>query len=380
MKVLYLITRPERGGAQMHVLDLISGLRQHCEIELACGDDKDRFLPEEAARLGVRCHCIPSLRQPIEPVSDARAFLEIRALLRRTRPDLVHAHTSKAGVLGRLAAWAQGIPAIFTAHTWCFAEGTSWKWKLFGVPLERLCGAVGGPIINVSEANRSLALKYRIAAPDRLVTVHNGIPDEAWQGPEPQTGPPTVIMVARFAPQKNQMMLLEAAAEIRQPFHLLFVGAGPTLGSVQNRATELGLTDRITFAGNRSDVPDLLRKSAIFALPTHWEGFPISTLEAMRAGLPVVASDVGGVREAVIDGENGFLTNPADTAAFRRALQLLLTDTDLRVQMAKKSRQFFEQRFTAERMLQKTFGLYRKAVPESAAEYKLPVLETGEQA
>jgi glycosyltransferase involved in cell wall biosynthesis len=100
----------------------------------------------------------------------------------------------------------------------------------------------------------------------------------------------------------------------------------------------------------------------------------------MRAGLPVVASDVGGVREAVIDGENGFLTSPTDTGAFRRALELLLSDTRLRHRMAKKSRHLFEQRFTAERMLQKTFGVYRMAVPEGAAEYNLPVLETGEQA
>ncbi len=316
----------------------------------------------------------------MNPLRDARALLEIAALLRRIRPDLIHAHTSKAGILGRIAARMYGIPAVFTAHTWCFAEGTSWKWKLLGVPLERLAGSVSGSIINVSEANRSLALKYRIASPERLVTVHNGIPDETWQPPELNGETPGIVMVARFAPQKNQMMLLEAAARIRQPFHLLFVGSGPTLASVQDRARALGLADRTTFAGNRSDVPELLRQSAIFALPTRWEGFPISILEAMRAGLPVVASDVGGVREAVIDGENGFLIDQTDTAAFQRALEALLADYELRHRMACRSRLLFEQRFTAQHMLEKTYGLYRTAVPESAEEYGLSRLPTGEQA
>jgi len=364
----------------MHVADLVSGLRMRCEIELAAGPDDDRFLFEEADRMGIRSHTVHSLRQPMDPLRDARALMEITALLRRTRPDLIHAHTSKAGILGRIAARMHGIPSVFTAHTWCFAEGTSWKWKLLGVPLERLAGGVSGAIINVSEANRNLALKYRIAPPERLVTVHNGIPDPVWQPPEPDCGVPRIIMVARFAPQKNQMMLLEAAAGIQQPFHLVFVGAGPTLASVRERAQQLGLTDRTTFAGNRSDVPDLLRQSAIFALPTRWEGFPISILEAMRAGLPIVASDVGGVREAVMDGENGFVTGQADTEAFRRAIGVLLADSELRRRMALRSRALFEERFTVQHMLEKTYGLYRMAVPESVEEFDVARLRTPEQA
>ncbi|HEX4277460.1 MAG TPA: glycosyltransferase family 4 protein [Bryobacteraceae bacterium] len=380
MKVLFLITRPERGGAQVHVLDLVRGLRQRCEIEVAAGEDEDRFLFEEAGKLGVPCHVLPSLRQPIGIWRDAKALLEISALLQRIRPDLVHAHTSKAGILGRLAASIHGIPSIFTAHTWCFAEGTSWKWKALGVPLERAAGCARGLIINVSEANRNLALKYKVAPSRRMVTVHNGIPDESWTYSEPEGETPTIIMVARFAAQKNQSMLLDAVSEIRRPFQVVFTGAGPTLGSVQAQARDLGLSDRITFAGNRPDVPDLLRKSAIFALPTHWEGFPISILEAMRAGLPIVASDVGGVREAVVDGENGFLIGQTDTAALRRAIETLLDNSELRRRMAHRSRLLFEQRFTAQHMLEKTFGLYRVAVPDARAEYELAALRTGEQA
>ncbi|HWF07890.1 MAG TPA: glycosyltransferase family 4 protein [Bryobacteraceae bacterium] len=380
MKVLFLITRPERGGAQVHVLDLMRGLRDRCDVELAAGDDEDRFLFEEAAKLGISCHVLPSLRQPVGVLRDARALVEISALLRRTRPNLVHAHTSKAGVLGRLAASLHGVPAIFTSHSWSFAEGTSWKWKAVGVPLERAAGRARGLIINVSEANRDLALKYKVAPAARMVTIHNGIPDEPWTYSEPDGDEPAIVMVARFAPQKNQAMLLDAIAQIRRPFRVVFVGAGPTLAAVDEKARTMGLTGRVTFAGNRSDVPAILRQSAIFALPTNWEGFPISILEAMRAGLPIVASDVGGVREAVVDGDNGFLVRRDDTSQLRRSLQTLLDDPEKRRRMALRSRQLFEQRFTAQHMLEKTFGLYRMAVPDAHAEYDLAALRTGGQA
>ena len=364
MKVLYLITRAERGGAQVHVLDLIRGFRQLCDIELAAGEDG--FLLTEARHLGVRCHVIPSLVQPILPGKDLWALWGIVALLRKTRPDVVHAHTSKAGILGRLAAWICGIPVIYTVHTWCFAEGTSRKWKVLGTPFERLAALPGGTLINVSDANRKLALKYRVAPAERLVTIHNGVPDEPLDepldAPFSRPSPPAIIMVARFAKQKNQRMLLEACSELRVPYRLWFAGAGPTQTEVEHRAKELGMSDRVEFLGECSDVSVRLRQASIFALATNWEGFPLSILEAMRAGLPIVASDRGGVGEAVIDGKNGFLIGRHEKAEFRRALEILLTDHGLRRRMARNSRLLFQQRFTAEQMLRRTFDVYCKSV------------------
>jgi glycosyltransferase involved in cell wall biosynthesis len=372
MKVLYLITRAERGGGQVHVLDLVRGFRHHCDIEVAAGEDG--YLLDEARKLGVRCHVLPNLVQPIQPAKDALALREIVRLLRQTSPDLVHTHTSKAGILGRVAAWVCDIPAIFTAHTWCFAEGTSWKWKLLGAPSERVVALPGGTIINVSEANRQLALKYRIASPKRLVTIHNGVPDapcEPGISRRSSVGDmPTVIVVARFAPQKNQAMLLDAAARIKAPFRIQFAGTGPTMSDVQGKVAQLGLTGRVEFLGDRSDIADLLCRASIFALPTNWEGFPLSILEAMRAGLPIVANDVGGIREAVIDGYNGLLAARGDCDQFTGALECLLTGEDLRARMARNSRHMFEQRFTAEHMFRKTYNVYRQAVSLPAGEYE----------
>jgi glycosyltransferase involved in cell wall biosynthesis len=149
-----------------------------------------------------------------------------------------------------------------------------------------------------------------------------------------------------------------------------FAGAGPTMAAIVSRARQLGLTDRIEFLGDRSDIADLLARASIFALPTNWEGFPISILEAMRAGLPIVATDVGGVREAVIDGYNGILTPRGDSPLFSDALESLLRDEDLRARMARNSRHMFEERFTAEHMFRKTFNVYRQAVAVPAGEYE----------
>ena len=375
MKILYLITRAERGGGQVHVLELIRGFRNHCDIELATGEEG--FLIEEARRLGVNCHVVPNLVREIQPRKDVRALRDLVQLMRKTQPDLVHSHTSKAGILGRIAAWVCNIPSVFTAHTWSFVEGASWKWKVLGAPCERFVALDGSSIINVSDANRALALKYRIAPAKRLITIHNGVPDLLGEGPvsnettlSAPEGMPIVIMVARFAPPKDHAMLLDAAARIESPFRIQFAGTGPTMSEVQAKADRMGLKDRVEFLGDRADIVELLRRAAIFALPTNWEGLPISILEAMRAGLPVVATNVGGVGESVTNGENGFLIPRGDTAAFSSALERLLSDSGLRSQMARASRTIFEQRFTAEQMYRKTFAIYRQAVSGPVGEYE----------
>ena len=191
------------------------------------------------------------------------------------------------------------------------------------------------------------------------MTIHNGVPDMPFEPPpvsarqnsEPsgKEAIPAVIMVARFAPQKNQAMLLDAAARIRTPFRIQFAGTGPTQPEIASRASRLGLDGRVEFLGDRSDIVELLRSGFGFRAATHWEGFPLSILEAMRAGLPVVASDVGGIRESVVDGQNGFLSPRGDTAAFTSSLERLLTDEQLRRQMSQTSRRMFEENFTRNR-------------------------------
>src|SRR5258705_11791836 len=205
MRVLYLVTRADLGGAQVHILDLLQGFRHVLEPVVGVGEEG--FFSKAVRRLGIPCHIGPNLVHPIAPAKDCRAIIDIATLIRGVGADIVHAHTSKAGVVGRVAARAAGVPAIFTAHTWCFAEGTSWKWRLVGVPAERLAGLLSSAIINVSEANQELAMRHRISDPKRMLTIWNGIVDSPHRAQADAAGIPRIVMVARCVGQKDQSVL-----------------------------------------------------------------------------------------------------------------------------------------------------------------------------
>lgn len=360
-RILMLITRAELGGAATHVADLLRGLRDRFDLHLGTGETG--YLTDVAAELGVPRHILPSLVQPLDPSRDVAALSETIQLIRNIRPDLVHAHTSKAGFIGRAAARRAGVPSIFTAHTWCFAEGTSLKWKVVGTPLERLASHWCSTIINVSEANRQLALSSNISPAQKQITIHNGIFDHQLRARPAEGTVPRIIMHARFAPQKAQSLLIEAVRGISQPYELALVGDGPTRAALEQQVRTAGLSQHVQFLGQRMDMPELLAGSSIFALFTHWEGFPISILEAMRAGLPSVVSDVGGVREA-IDGSCGRIIIPGDVTGFRCALEELLGSGRLRKQLGDAARARYENNFTVDVMLNKTIAVYR-ALTES---------------
>jgi len=355
-RILFLITRAELGGGQTHVADLLRGLRGEFDLHLGTGETG--YLTEIARGLGIRTHILPSLVQPLNPTKEIAALHQCWRLIRDIQPNLVHAHTSKAGLIGRAAAKFAGVPSVFTAHTWCFTEGTSWKWKLIGTPLERLAGRWCGRIINVSDANRQLAVSKRVGEPSKHVTIHNGIQDHPLRARLRERSVPRILMLARFVPQKAQSLLVKAVEGVEQPFELAFVGDGPTRSAVERQVARAHLADRVVFLGQRLDVPELLAAADIFALFTHWEGFPITILEAMRAGLPSVVSDVGGVREAVHES-CGKIVAPGDVAGFRAALEALITDVNLRVRMGAAARARYERNYTVPSMLEKTVAVYR---------------------
>jgi len=365
MRILYLVTRADLGGAQVHILDLLHGFQNVLEPVVAVGETG--YFTDELRRLGVPYYVVPNLVHAMRPLKDARALFEVAQLIRAVGPDVVHAHTSKAGVIGRLAARAAGVPSVFTAHTWCFAEGTSWKWRLGGIPAERLAGRFSSAIINVSDSNRRVALQRGISDSGRMLTIWNGIPDTIRHARPDAAGVPTIVMVARCVPQKDHSLLLRAVAKIERPARIVFVGDGPLLGALTTQAEQLMIRDRVEFLGRRLDIAEILAQAQIFALATRWEGFPLSILEAMRAGLPVVASNVGGVAEALIDGETGFLAESGDVDQFRDRLCALLDDPSLRRRMGDAGRTRYQANFTLEQMLQKTLAVYQMAALDLAA-------------
>jgi glycosyltransferase involved in cell wall biosynthesis len=356
LKVLFVITRADHGGAQVAVLDLVGHLPEGISPVVAAGEHG--FLEDQCAKLGIPFRLVPHLVQPMSPKNDVRALIEVWRLIRAERPAVVHSHTSKAGLLARLAAWAARTPSVFTAHTWSFDEGVPRLRQILGIPAERLVSRLGGKIITVSDANTEKALKNKIAPAHSIVRIWNGVPDtdqRASPGTHPQ---PVLISVARMVQQKDFFSLLQAAAGLSGDWQLWLVGDGPNRERLEALKVELGLTDRVHFLGARRDVPELLAKADLFVLASHWEGLPISIIEAMRAGLPVVASDVGGVSEQVSDGVNGFLTPAADVDVLRSKLQKLIDSPDSMKQMGAAGRKRFEQDFRIEKAISRTLEIY----------------------
>jgi glycosyltransferase involved in cell wall biosynthesis len=361
MKIMYVITRSERGGAQIHLLDLLKNLPSGCRPMVATGENG--YLVDEARQLGIPVHHIRHLRQPMSPANDLLALREISSLIKAESPDLIHAHTSKAGLLGRVAGWLTGTPTVFTAHTWSFADGISSFQRRISIPLERFAGRIGGKVITVSRANEEIAAREAITHAANLVTIWNGIPDTDLRSKPGVAEIPKIVMVARFAPQKDQLSLVQALSGLDLPWRLAFVGDGPTRAEVEAEAQKLSMTDRIEFLGDRGDIPDVLASSDLFVLSTKWEGLPLSILEAMRAGLPVITSDVGGCSEAVDHGTTGFLTPPSDVTQLREKLERALSAKSLLKSMGEAGRERFHRDFRIESMISKLMNVYHDAIP-----------------
>jgi glycosyltransferase involved in cell wall biosynthesis len=371
LRIAYAITRADEiGGAQVHVRDLASAMHAagH-EVTVLAGMAGVLF--DQLARLGVPFRLVPDLVRSIAPHRDLAAVRQLKALLHELRPDLVTIHSSKAGWLGRLAARQLRVPVIFTAHGWAFTEGVPRSQRTVYALAERLMSPLTDHIITVSEYDRGLALDHRIAPPNRITCVHNGVPDLLGPGaisPQQEPQPVRIVMLGRFAAQKDHATLLRALAGLQdQPWRLNLAGDGPDQGKIEALAAELGLVCRVRFLGHSDDVIGLLRQSDMLVLISRWEGLPYSVLEAMSFGLPVVASDVGGVREAIIDGESGILVPRDDVAALRSALAGLISDPERRHRLGTAGRRYYEKAFRFEHMLRDTLALYERVAATRAA-------------
>lgn len=286
MRLLYLITRAEPGGAQVHLLELLRGFRDRAELHLGVGEDQDGFLVEEARALGVRVHLLRHLVQPVRPVKDFLGLFEVMALIRKVRPHLLHAHSSKAGFLGRLAGRVLGVKSVFTAHGWAFTDGVPEGRKRLALAMERLAGRLGDLVLAVSEYDRALALRHKAVPPERIRVVHNGVPDTPFRA-DPRKEPPRLAMVARFAPQKDHALLLKALSGLKElPWSLDLVGEGPLLPQAKALAEALGLGERVRFLGKRLDVDRVLAEARVFVLATNWEGFPFPYSRPCGPGFP----------------------------------------------------------------------------------------------
>jgi len=360
MRIVYVVTRSDSiGGAHVHVHDLAVALRAAGHQTIVLSGQRGPF-GEELAAEGIPHYPLRHLVRPILPWRDAAALWEIRTYLKWLRPDLVSAHSSKAGWLCRVIGAELGIPVLFTAHGWSFTTGVpAVKARLYRW-VERLTACFADAIVTVSEYDHQLALRHHVVPAAKLVTVHNGMPDiPARLRARPDRSPPRLVTIARLEPQKDHATLLRALAQLQSmAWELDVIGDGPLRSQTAALAADLGIGHRVRLLGARRDVAERLAQCELFALISNWEGFPRSILEAMRAGLPVVASDVGGVRESVVDGDTGFVVPRHDVAAVRDRIAALLSDPSLRVRLGAAGRRRYESHFTFEHMLDRTLAVY----------------------
>lgn len=375
--VVHIIARLNVGGAAAQVIDLTASLGARYRTLLVTGhvDVDEVDMRTTTGMRDVDLVDVPELGRAIRPWRDLVAFVRIVKLLRRVRPEIVHTHTAKAGLLGRAAAVITGVPVrvhTFHGHVFHGYFGPLATW--FFLTIERVLARITSCIVAVSPKQASeLADTYRIAPASRIRAIPYGFDLDRYTNAdrprlreafrrELDAGERRIVtIVGRLVPIKNHDLFLGAAARVLADGHdalFVIVGGGPEEERLRARAAELGIADDVRFLGWRYDLDRIYAGSDVVALTSLNEGTPVSMIEALAAGCAVVATDVGGVRDVLDGGRLGLLVASNDVDGFADALDRLLRDEPLRRRLAENGPTSARQRYGVERLLDDTAALY----------------------
>ena len=389
VEVLRIIARLNIGGPAIHTILLTAGLNNAgshqqgaeglaFESTLVTGveGEYEGSMLAMATAKGVEPIIIPQLRRNIDPVGGLVTLVKLYRLMRREKPHIVHTHTATAGIVGRLAARLAGVPVVlhtFHGHVLRGYFGPLVSKAL--VWMERFLAHLSDRIVTVSEGQRRELAEYGVAPLQKITVVPLGFELEALLACETHRGElrrelgladdrnshKLVGIVARLVPIKNHHLFLQAAqivAEAVPQARFLVVGDGELRGELEACASELGLNERVIFTGWRRDLPRVYADLDVVALTSINEGTPVSLIEAMAAGVPVVATAVGGVPEVVVSGETGYLVEDGDEKALAEAITELLMDSEKAKGMGNAGREAAYPRFAAQTLIANVEGLY----------------------
>ena len=322
------------GGTARHLVDLtrhVAGVEHHVAIpSRRVGGLTDTAAAGRMEAAGAVVHVTEMRRSPLRP-RNAAALARLTALVRRTRPHVVHAHSSVGGALGRMAGSAARVPRVYTPNG--LAQDP------LSLAVERALGLVTNRLVATSDSEAAFVLARRLVPPERLVTIPNGIEVDGWEAP-PGTpdlrrvlgldpGARLVGTISRLVPQKAPDRFVRLAGIVLADCpdaHVVLVGDGPLRASVDPRNLPSGTVSRFHHLPGLEEAGAALGQLDAFVLTSRFEGCPYAALEAMRGGAPVVLSDVVGSREVVEDGVSGHLVDEDDVPAMAALVVDLLAD------------------------------------------------------
>jgi len=380
VKVLHIITRLDKGGSAQNTLLTAAMLdKKRFNVVLASGptNDPDNEISGYIDSNKIKYVFIPDLVRSIDIIRDLKAVYQLYRLIKKNRFDIVHTHTSKAGILGRWAAWFAGTKIIIhTPHGHIFYGYFGvLKTRLF-ILLEQLTGMITTRIITLTELGITEHLKYKIAPRDKFCAIFSGIDfDELNRCKADRniqrnklhiSGEALVIgTVSRLEPVKGNLSLIQALPEVIKSFpglRVVIAGDGSQKQMLQGCAAKLGISANLIFTGSCGNAAEIMCALDIFVLASLNEGMGKCLLEAQSLGIPVVATDVGGIPEVVRDGVTGILVKPSDPRILAQAIIKILKDNSLRKQFSVQAKEWAGRRFSAGAMVSDIGKLYESVI------------------
>lgn len=377
-KILHVITRLIPGGADENTYLSAAGMDgRRYEVDLAVGRASEPA--SFVFPLHMRLVVIPHLVREIHPANDLVALVELMRLMRRERYDLVHTHTAKAGVLGRLAAALMHVPhVVHTYHGLTFHPGMPGPRRALYIAAERAAAALTHRFIAVGEEVRAGYEEAGVVGPLRCEVIYSGMDLGRFKrAANLRAGemtalrrelglPPDAVIacvVSRLEARKGHSYLLAAMAELAPEFprlHFAIAGAGPLRESLMDRVATHGLTARVHFLGHRTDVERVMAAADIIALTSNLEGLPRVLVQAAAAGKPILAFAAPGVREVVVHGHNGYVVPVADERGLTAYLRRMLLDPEATREMGRRGQELIDERWSESTMVSQINTVYEE--------------------
>ena len=359
-KILYIVTKSDLGGVTKYLLEIVTSLPQDYEPFFIMSNEG--YFSEELKKLGLEKNVffVPMTNSIFDIAQHIKSNLETLKIIYKIKPDVIHCNSTTGGIVGRICGALSYTPVIFTAHGWAFTDGISKGKQRFYKILETLLASITKKIICVSEYDRQIALKVMPFFKNKFITIHNGISDipDEFKKEEFSKGKLKIVMISRFCPQKDPYTLINAVNQLNKEglnVELDLFGYGEELDRVLSTIEGTNCSN-IQYKGEISDVTPILKDYDVYALISNWEGLPIGIIEAMRACLPILVSDVGGNSECV--NCNGYLVKRQDVIDCCKQLMKFFDEKDHLKNLSFNSQKFYKEEFAVKKMVEKSLKEY----------------------